>query len=253
MGSITDKGQWYNGNDTSTGLALVQYAAHVLGISATAITHQITGPRIPEHHASKATMRFIGVDERRQLGRRNVRLRVRHGSLRSGEEAHEDLGALAGPRADLLAPRIVIDVGVGRAGRVVVELDPEHVEGGVVDQIAHVGLGHEALRRAGDLVLFLRVLREERAQLVDHVLEVLVVVVVVDAFDVEVEAVDDLLPERSVGAFAAAVAVPEALGDLLAFLLAGDGSFAIGAPEPRKDLFACLLAGLDVLLEVRTR
>ena len=240
-------------NALSTDPARVQDAAHILRIRAPALPHLIARPRIPQHHPREPAMRLVRINERRHPRRRDVRLRVRHRRRGPSEETHEDLGAPARALAHLLAPRVVIDVRVRRARRVVVELDPQEVERGVFDEVSHIRLGDEALRRAGDLILaVVRVLGEEGAELIDRVFEVGVVAAFV-AFEVEVEAVDDLLAERPGRAAAAAIAVPEALGDLLAFLLARDGAPAVGAAEADEDLFAGGLAGLDVGRDVGTR
>lgn len=126
-------------------------------------------------------------------------------------------------------PLVVVEGTVGglclcsytkRAPRVVVvELDKEVVEGGVLDGVAHGRIRAGALGSTGDVVLPALVLVEVGAQFRDQVRVELVASgdVFVGDLEIKVLAVDDDVAKRTLdsGIAGFAVGIPEVLADLL--------------------------------------
>ena len=242
--------------------ALVQDRPHILRVRAPPRFVRVTLPSLPQHDARKSRVRLVLADHALQLLGTDVVLAAALGPRRRGRTGRQpdvQLRTFTSPLVHLLIPLIEVKrllvtlrILIRRATRVVVELDEQLVKLGLLDHIAHVGLGDRALRRARDGVFVLRVLREQLPQLADHGGHLAARV----ALDVDVEAVDELLAKRAALAATARAWSPEraeqgrrcALGlllrahlhvaggaadgdvDFLALLLAlGDGRFELGA------------------------
>ena len=123
------------------------------------------------------------------------------------------------------------------------ELNPEVVELGRSDDLAHVRLGNGALRGASNVVRVAGVRGKVGTQFADHVLVVLVTAV---ALDVEVPAVNKGAAERSRHAAALRVApcVPQVLANGLGLVLGLERVGARGTAEGKDDLDTVALAFL---------
>lgn len=202
-------------------------------------------------------MALVLADDLGELLRSSVVRLARRGAVgseRAGGDADVELGVLGGGAGSVLDPLVVVEGGVAvdgqRAGHgvvvVVVELGPEVVELGVLDQHAHVGLRDRALRSASDVVLVLRVRLEARAQRCDHRRVVLVAPV---HLQVEVESVNEGISQRSLRLRVTGLAVrlPEVFADLSRLVLRLQRVGAGSAADGQDNLLAVALAGRDGL------